>query len=98
LRETKSRISGCAVSSKKVGFVLLGYNKLRRVKKISKERKKKKTQKKRERERERERAPTNIGAAQLTVPVAYVSIYPFGFVWLVLPSYLQLQCYLLNNA
>jgi len=47
LRETKSRISGCAVSSKRVELVLWGYDKLRRVKKY--QRKERKTQKERER-------------------------------------------------
>lgn len=61
------------VSSKKGWVCLLGYNKLRRVKKYQRK------DTKRERERE-STTPTNIGAAQLTVPVAYVSIYPFGFV------------------
>lgn len=53
----------------------MSYNKLKRVKNIKGI--------KRQQKMQRERAPTNIGAAHLTVPVAYVSIYPFGvvFVW-----------------
>lgn len=76
------------VSSKRVVLVLLGYDKLRRVKKYQRREKK-------DREKERERAPTNIGAAQLTVPVAYVSIYPFGFVCLVGPTNLAATSVLL---